>query len=77
MCGDLTALAALLDAGKLHAHEICAVIGKAEGNGGVNAFTRRYFNQSSMGRLAERLGGRPGHWCANCHTCCLTAPRAC
>jgi cyanuric acid amidohydrolase len=54
--GDLSALATLLDAGELRAHEIVAVIGKTEGNGGVNDFTRGYFTQSLMGLLAERLG---------------------
>jgi cyanuric acid amidohydrolase len=54
--GDLSALAALLDAGEMLAHEICAVIGKTEGNGGVNDFTRGYFTQSLMGLLAHRLG---------------------
>ena len=54
--GDLSALAALLDAGDLRAHEIVAVIGKTEGNGGVNDFTRGYFTQSLIGLLATRLG---------------------
>jgi cyanuric acid amidohydrolase len=54
--GDLSALAALLDAGELQAHEIVAVIGKTEGNGGVNDFTRGYFTQSLMGLMAARLG---------------------
>jgi cyanuric acid amidohydrolase len=54
--GDLSALATLLDTGELRAHEIVAVIGKTEGNGGVNDFTRGYFTQSLMGLLAERLG---------------------
>lgn len=54
--GDVSALAELLDAGALHAHQIVAVIGKTEGNGGVNDFTRGYFTQSLMGLLAQRLG---------------------
>jgi cyanuric acid amidohydrolase len=54
--GDLSALAALLDAGELRAADIVAVIGKTEGNGGVNDFTRGYFTQSLMGLLAARLG---------------------
>lgn len=52
--GDLSALAALLDAGELRADEVVAVIGKTEGNGGVNDFTRGYFTQSLAHLLAPR-----------------------
>ena len=55
--GDVTALAALFDAGTLHPAQVVAVIGKTEGNGGVNDFTRGYFTQSLMYLLAERPGG--------------------
>ncbi|RDI29422.1 cyanuric acid amidohydrolase [Pseudacidovorax intermedius] len=54
--GDLSALAALFDAGTMAADEVVAVIGKTEGNGGVNDFTRGYFTQSLMQLLAERTG---------------------
>jgi len=54
--GDLSELAALLDGGTLRAADIVAVIGKTEGNGGVNDFTRGYFTQSLMAVLAERTG---------------------
>jgi cyanuric acid amidohydrolase len=54
--GDLSALAALLDDGTLRAADIVAVIGKTEGNGGVNDFTRGYFTQTLMALLAERTG---------------------
>ncbi|MCU4118074.1 ring-opening amidohydrolase [Variovorax sp. N23] len=54
--GDLSELAALLDAGTLRAADIVAVIGKTEGNGGVNDFTRGYFTQTLMALLAERTG---------------------
>lgn len=54
--GDLSTLAALFDSGELKSHEVVAVIGKTEGNGGVNDFTRGYFTQSLMGLLATRLG---------------------
>jgi cyanuric acid amidohydrolase len=53
--GDLSALAGLLDAGALRAEDIVAVIGKTEGNGGVNDFTRGFFTQSLMGLLGARL----------------------
>lgn len=57
--GDLSALAELLDAGRVRADEVVAVIGKTEGNGGVNDFTRGYFTQSLMHLLGERLGRSP------------------
>ena len=57
--GDLTALAGLLDQGVLRAQEVVAVIGKTEGNGGVNDFTRGFFTQSLMVLLGARLGRAP------------------
>jgi cyanuric acid amidohydrolase len=54
--GDLSALAALLDNGTLTAPDIRAVIGKTEGNGGLNDFTRGYFTQSLMLLLAGATG---------------------
>lgn len=57
--GDLSALTELLDAGRVRADEVVAVIGKTEGNGGVNDFTRGYFTQSLMHLLGERLGRSP------------------
>ena len=51
--GDLSALQALLEAGAVRPQEIVAVIGKTEGNGGVNDFTRGYFTQALMGLLAR------------------------
>ena len=53
--GDVSALALLLESGDLRAEQIVAVIGKTEGNGGVNDFTRGYFTQSLMGLLAAHL----------------------
>jgi cyanuric acid amidohydrolase len=57
--GDLSALAALFDAGKLDPAHVVAVIGKTEGNGGVNDFTRGYFTQSLSLLLAARTGRTP------------------
>ncbi len=54
--GDLSELAALFEAGTVAADEVVAVIGKTEGNGGVNDFTRGYFTQSLMQLLAQRTG---------------------
>jgi cyanuric acid amidohydrolase len=54
--GDLGALAALFDAGALAPADVVAVIGKTEGNGGVNDLTRGYFNFALATLLSERLG---------------------
>jgi len=54
--GDVSALAAAIDAGRIDPARIVAVIGKTEGNGGVNDFTRGYFTQSLFALLAERIG---------------------
>lgn len=54
--GDLSALAALIDRGEVRAAEIRAVIGKTEGNGGLNDFTRGYFTQSLMLLLSRATG---------------------
>jgi len=57
--GDVSALQALFAAGTLRPGEVRAVIGKTEGNGGLNDFTRGYFTQSLLLLLAERTGERP------------------
>ena len=54
--GDLSALAALMDTGLIDPRRIAAVVGKTEGNGGVNDFTRGYFTQSLFALLAARTG---------------------
>ena len=51
--GDVSSLKAALDSGDIAPHSIQAVIGKMEGNGGVNDFTRGYFTQSLFYLLAE------------------------
>ncbi len=53
---DVSALRQLFDSGDLDPTHVVAVVGKTEGNGGVNDFTRGYFTQSLMLLLAERLG---------------------
>lgn len=53
--GDLSELEGLIAQGALRANEIVAVIGKTEGNGGVNDFTRGYFTQSLMALLSRHL----------------------
>jgi cyanuric acid amidohydrolase len=54
--GDVSALETLLVEGSVAADGIVAVIGKTEGNGGVNDFTRGYFTQTLMALLARHLG---------------------
>lgn len=57
--GDLSALAALIDRGEVQAEDVRAVIGKTEGNGGLNDFTRGYFTQSLMLLLSRATGEDP------------------
>ena len=57
--GDVSALDELFAKGLLAPEHIAAVIGKTEGNGGVNDFTRGYFTQSLMGLLGRKLGAPP------------------
>ena len=53
--GDLSELEALITDGTIAAGEVTAIIGKTEGNGGVNDFTRGYFTQSLMALLSRHL----------------------
>jgi cyanuric acid amidohydrolase len=53
--GDLSELEGLIAGGRVRAADIVAVIGKTEGNGGVNDFTRGYFTQTLMGLLSRHL----------------------
>jgi cyanuric acid amidohydrolase len=57
--GDLSALAALIEAGTIRAGDVRAVIGKTEGNGGLNDFTRGFFTQSLMLLLGRHTGEAP------------------
>lgn len=57
--GDLSALAELIGTGAIRAGDVRAVIGKTEGNGGLNDFTRGFFTQSLMLLLAHRTGEAP------------------
>ncbi|QCK87590.1 ring-opening amidohydrolase [Phreatobacter aquaticus] len=54
--GDLSALDVAIASGRVEAASIVAIIGKTEGNGGVNDFTRGYFTQSLMALLASHTG---------------------
>src|SRR3981189_3644482 len=53
--GDLSELDRLTAGGTVRAAEVVAIIGKTEGNGGVNDFTRGYFTQTLMALLSKHL----------------------
>jgi cyanuric acid amidohydrolase len=54
--GDASGLLALIDSGAVAAEDIVAVLGKTEGNGCVNDFTRSYATLALSLALSERLG---------------------
>jgi len=56
--GDASGLAALIDEGVFDADGVIAVVGKTEGNGGVNDFTRIIADQAFRKVLMEK-GTRP------------------
>ncbi len=56
---DVSALERLIDAGEVKPEEIVALIGKTEGNGGANDFTRGFATLSFALALAKRLGASP------------------
>jgi cyanuric acid amidohydrolase len=57
--GDVSGLLALLDAGELLAGDIRAILGKTEGNGMVNDFTRAFAVNVLQTTLAGPLGCTP------------------
>src|SRR5260370_31002814 len=54
---DASGMAASIKAGAFGADEVIAVIGKTEGNGGVNDFTRILADQA-FPRVLKKLGNR-------------------
>jgi cyanuric acid amidohydrolase len=56
--GDLSELERLIVSETIRAADVTAVIGKTEGNGGVNDFTRGYFTQTLMALLSRHLNKR-------------------
>src|SRR6266542_1960473 len=56
---DVSGLAAQLDAGAIDPANVIAVLGKTEGNGCVNDFTRGFATTSYATLLASRLGTSP------------------
>src|SRR5215813_11865368 len=53
--GDVSGLVSLIEAGKVNPTTILAVLGKTEGNGGVNDFTREYAVAALCAALAPHL----------------------
>lgn len=56
---DVSELAKLIDSGAVNPAEIVALIGKTEGNGGANDFTRGYATSSYQTLLSRHLGISP------------------
>src|SRR5215218_8325587 len=57
--GDVSGLMNLVDAGKIEPASILAILGKTEGNGGVNDFTREFAVWALSTALAPHLGLAP------------------
>src|SRR5260370_16814098 len=56
---DVSELARLIDSKGINPAEIVALIGKTEGNGGANDFTRGFATLSFQLLLAQRLSASP------------------
>lgn len=57
--GDVSGLERLIASGAINPHEIVALIGKTEGNGGANDFTRGFATLSHALALSRHLGLSP------------------
>ncbi len=57
--GDVSGLMGLIDSGALEPSSILAVLGKTEGNGGVNDFTREYAVAALCNALSSHLDLAP------------------
>jgi cyanuric acid amidohydrolase len=57
--GDVSGLIGLIEAGKIDPASILAILGKTEGNGGVNDFTREYAGVALSAALAPYLDVPP------------------
>jgi cyanuric acid amidohydrolase len=57
--GDVSGLMSLIETGELLASDIIAILGKTEGNGGVNDFTREYAVAALREALAPHLDLEP------------------
>ena len=61
--GDVSGLLSLIEQGKIDPNSIVAILGKTEGNGGVNDFTRelrRFRSQRCLGALCRSAAGPRG-----------------
>jgi cyanuric acid amidohydrolase len=58
--GDVSGLLRLIEADKIKPASILAILGKTEGNGGVNDFTREYAVSALSAALAPYIDLRPG-----------------
>jgi cyanuric acid amidohydrolase len=54
--GDVSGLMAMIGSGEIDSSSILAILGKTEGNGGVNDFTREYAVAALCTALAPQLG---------------------
>ena len=57
--GDVSGLMNLIEAGRMEPTSILAILGKTEGNGGVNDFTREYAVSALSFALAPYVGVPP------------------
>src|SRR5579885_1932081 len=57
--GDTSGLIKLIESGKIDPKSILAILGKTEGNGGVNDFTREYAVSALCAALAHHVGLPP------------------
>jgi cyanuric acid amidohydrolase len=57
--GDVSGLLSLVEQGKIDPKSIVAILGKTEGNGGVNDFTREYAVSALSAALASHLDQPP------------------
>lgn len=57
--GDVSGLMAMIGSGAIDPRQILAILGKTEGNGGVNDFTREYAVAALCTALAPQLGLTP------------------
>ena len=59
---DMSGLAALFDSGELSPEHVVAILGKTEGNGCVNDFTRGYATPHSSSSLPSGSTPRRPRW---------------
>ena len=80
---DASELATLIDDGVMEASRVIAIIGKTEGNGGVNDYTRiiadRAFREVLVAKGADSEAVKqvpPDHTIGTCFTASASAPLA-